>query len=226
MSRASCMKTPSCIRRFFASHVWMRHVHYARAADLWKSHVTTMSESQHMYQYVTYIECALQARERVISHVYEWVTSHVWLRRVIYTNMSYIWICHIRHAPLSVRCSLARELRHAHERVMSHVCTNHVSHMNIRHTFKFRAAYLRESHTHTATHCNTLRHTATHCNTLQHTATHCNILARESRHKHIYLHTYIYIDIYVIYQDLSTQMYTFFIYDIRDRVASRTYLSM
>jgi len=42
----------------------------------------------------------------------------------------------------------------------------------------FRAAPVRNTLQHTATHCNTLQHTATHCNTLQHTATHCNTLHR------------------------------------------------
>jgi len=45
------------------------------------------------------------------------------------------------------------------------------------------------THSHTATHCNTLQHTATHCNTRQlnlvthlHTATHCNTLQHTATH--------------------------------------------
>ena len=74
----------------------------------WMSHVTHMNESCHTY------EC-------VMSHVYEWVMSHIWMSRITRMNesyhtygwvMSHIWMSHVRHT---------NESYHTYELVTLHV---------------------------------------------------------------------------------------------------------
>ena len=66
----------------------------------------------------------------VACHIYEWVTSHIWMSHATHMNeschtyewvMSHIWMSHVTHM---------NESRHTYEWVTSHIWMRHVTHMN------------------------------------------------------------------------------------------------
>jgi len=65
-------------------------------------------------------------------------------------------------------------LQHSHTCTLPHRTVTHYN--TLQHSTHSHFATHRNTLQHTATHCSTLQHIATHCNTLQHTATHCNTL--------------------------------------------------
>jgi len=152
-----CEHSSASIGGWIMSHICRTHVTNLKKSchtcegvmsHIWKSHITYMKESCHACgkftsrvstSCITYMsgsctsEWVMSRRVTHLNgpcHIYDWVTSHIWLS--YFTRMieschtcegiiSHIWMGHATHL---------NESRHSCEWVMSHTC------MGLRHTYK------------------------------------------------------------------------------------------